>query len=181
MTIDTNLRSLRRLDSGFTMFNRSNEKAKHLCSHCARQTTCEVLDELQTVEEQIACDVVMRTCSLYITPLVFRNAAGLNCEEFNTIRLGKAWEDRLKPGDSCGFLTPQGSIIGVGTVKEVKTVSRRGLRKYAPHNHMLIQEKLGPTQALKRLMSIMRESYGPLWLDRAEFFSVITITTAGSD
>jgi hypothetical protein len=87
LSVKTN--ALRRFpNSEFTLTCRSNENA--LCDACAASDACPQRNS-------------KKRCADFIPVLRFAINANLYSGLYNTIRIGKAWSDRLQPGQRVGI------------------------------------------------------------------------------
>lgn len=141
MTFDT--RHLKRLEDG----TYKTGGGKIICDLCAlRDYGC----GLAPVDR----------CAHYLPTLAFNNRAGMQ-KVFNTIRIGKAWEKRIDPGQTIGLWCPDKKEL-FGHAEVLRVVSgpiQRMLVDHAEHNHLFLRHNFMTAQ--RELFIWLRRNYGP--------------------
>lgn len=173
--IDTNVRSVKRLENGATILNKSTQKLGNLCNHCAMADHCEYRVRIRGAESAGRLTAPVTTCASYCWPIHFVSTIGLDAGAFNTVRIGEAWGKRLSVGDLVGLLDRDKKLVAKSRVRLLKVVPMtvEGLRQYAGDNHMLIHEPLDPDQAAEKLLKILRNNYGKMVFERNQVATVI--------
>jgi hypothetical protein len=173
--IDTNVRSIKRTESGATILNKATAKVGSLCNHCAMVNHCEHRAHIVAAERSGKLTAPVTTCNEYHYPIHFVSTVGIDAYGFNTMRLGEAWSKRLKPGDMVGLLNHDKQLVTAAQVKLVEVVSldTNGLLPYASHNHMVVHEPIDVDQAADKLLKILRNNYDKLVFERNRTVTVI--------
>jgi hypothetical protein len=161
-TFDTNLRRIRMTETGrwTLMTDKDRAKAIHLCDFCAINSMCITQQRLASIVTEFEVGAVISECPGYRPHLSFRDEIGLD-GNFNTVRLGKAWADRLREG---ALVTLWNSIkdreIGVAKVKSCIVGPWQDVApKHAHRNHTQVDQ---PREGAEdRLYEILRKGYGP--------------------
>lgn len=139
--INTDTRLLRRTDNGFI-----SGAGKIPCDHCGLIQYCPEKPRI--------------VCQEFMPALPFSDSAGME-KIFNTVRLGKAWCDRLRIGEKVAlYHTIEKRMFGIATV--LGTVSgpiQQVLRTHAHANHLMLDKD--PADAAVQLYAWQLRNYGP--------------------
>lgn len=173
--VDTNVRSVKRTETGATILTKSTAGLKSLCNHCAMVNHCEHSAVIKSAERAGKLTAPVTTCSEYHYPIHFMDTRGIDAYGFNTVRIGEAWSKRLQAGDTVGLLNHDKQLVTTAQVKvvEVVTLDTNGLLPYAGSNHLLVHEPIDVDQAVDKLLKILRNSYGKLVFERNKTATVI--------
>lgn len=146
--IDTNLRNLKRSETGvFSVLRKSDAQLPLICNHCGARETCTMHASMRAAHEK-GFALTLEGCKHFAIPIHFRDSRGLKHSRFNTVRMGVAWERRLKPGDPVTLLSAAGEVLGLVKVVSATLVTKADIGPYAQRNHMLIDEALSPELSL---------------------------------
>lgn len=170
--VNTNLRSLKRTDSGFEL---ATSKAGELCEYCTRNFKCSLLKKMMKLEASGDLKLSIRGCGSYVPPLTFGSEKGLLVSGFNTLRLGEAWAKRLRVGDYVDLLH-SGTMDLIRTAEVARIVSGPKLDMIRAHshlNHMYIEEGLKRKDAAAKMTSLLPSLYGGLIFRNNESATVI--------
>jgi hypothetical protein len=173
--IDTNVRSVKRTETGATTLTKATSNIKNLCNHCALLNHCDYRVRLTEIERAAKMMAPVTTCSVYQYPIHFVNTIGIDVPGFNTIRIGEAWAKRLHVGDHVGLLNHDKQLVLSTRVTrvEIVAISVDGLKDSAQTNHMLIAKQLGEVEAAEKLLKILRNNYGKLVFEGSKGATVI--------
>ncbi|WP_028449771.1 hypothetical protein [Chitinibacter tainanensis] len=154
MTLDTNYRYVRLTPAGY--ITTSKQADKSLCAHCGNQLACEraVLAPYSSAQR-------ITECSDFLPVIAFQSDAGMTAR-FNTIRVGKAWAERVKIGTRVGLVsTKTGQIFGYGEVDAVYAGELQDVcDNFGADNHTLLGKEVDePGKAIWR---VLRNCYGNL-------------------
>lgn len=171
--MNTNLRSVKTEERGATILTAPQKAAKRLCESCCSQLDCKHKVALERLELAHSIPVIIKHCPHFVYPIVFRDSKGLiaGC---NTMRMGKAWSNRVERGDAVGFVDKDNKVFSTATVKEVLLLSKaEALAEHSHLNHMLIEDSLGKQEAAGKLAKILRNNYGNLVYKNNDLITVI--------
>lgn len=173
--IDTNLRAVKRTPDGATILTKATANLRSLCQHCAIATRCKHRDRLDKVHQLAQLQAPVTCCAEYHYPIHFADTTGLDQPRFNTLRLGDAWQKRLRVGENVGLLDADRRLIQVRVVRHLEVVSKTipGLLPYAHANHLLVAQQLSADEAAERMLKILRNNYGKLVFERQRVLTVI--------
>lgn len=173
--VDTNVRSVKRTESGATILTKATAKMGSLCDHCAMLSHCEHRAQIRAAENRAKLTAPVTNCADYHYPIHFVDTTGIDAYGFNTMRLGDAWSKRLRVGDTVGLLNHDKQLVTTAQVKllEVVTLDTIGLLPHAGNNHMLIHENFDADRAADQLLKILRNNYGKLVFERNRTVTVI--------
>lgn len=160
MTINLDTRRLKRREDG-TFTNEPKalwDKDENLCSFCGRGG-CQ-MREKGSLHDGVLKGV--RACTEFIPTLSFSVLAGLDLPLWNTVRVGKAWPERLKTGDEVAIYdTVNGKLVRYMRVKAMRTGPLVSIcDRFAASNHAIQAEGLRGSEAATRLLRILRNAYG---------------------
>lgn len=120
---------------------------------------------------QIICDICafkpdcaitpLHECSFFLPSLGFNDRTGMEVL-FNTIRVGKAWPERIQVGQTIGLWCPdEKAVFGHANVVNMFTGPiAEILKKHAGANHLYLGTASFP-QAARQLYAWLRQQYGP--------------------
>ena len=140
--IDTDTRQLRRTAEGHYV----SGAGKIPCDHCGLVLECGMAP--------------MSSCSVFMPTIPFVGQVGMN-RLFNTIRVGKAWTQRLDPNQTIALyevkekrIFGHARVIGhaCGNIEAM-------LKDHAQANHLMLDTP--PAEAPAILHSWLRQNYGP--------------------
>ncbi|CAO3459985.1 hypothetical protein [Azospirillum argentinense] len=173
-TFSTNLRRLRLAENGrWTLLSAADQKkAIHLCDYCTLNAACLAARRVRQVRDDHPVAAVIADCAGYRPAVSFRDDRGLDAR-FNTVRIGRAWAERVKKG---AFVTlwhgPGEEPIGTARVLGSKAgVYREVAPLHARFNHT--QLGLDPEGAEARLLKVLVASYGSTFMTAERQVSVI--------
>lgn len=134
MTVDTNVRSLRREGELFTIHPRSTTR-RFLCGKCCALKSCGILKDLRKKCEGVVVELM--GCKHYEAPINFADATGLEYSRFNTLRLGRAWSERIRKGDIVGIIGPDRKILKrMKVTKVICGPKEQIVTEHARFNHL---------------------------------------------
>ncbi|MDX5412857.1 MAG: hypothetical protein LPK02_07395 [Rhodobacterales bacterium] len=164
-------RSIRRLEDvepgdHFTIDPASSIQTpgRSICNHCGRQK-CKLRAYLSRVPVEMAVARV-QSCAWFIPVLGFSVLDGLDLVEWNTVRIGAAWSNRLQVGKRVYIAnTVAKKIVGSAVVTYSDTARLdQILAMHAVQNHAIQAEiatgKTRPEDAATRLLRILKNAYG---------------------
>lgn len=171
---DNNLRRVRMTAGGkWTLLSEKDQaKAIHICDYCTMRTSCVATLRVAQITAEFEVNAVITECPTYRPSLSFRDAAGMDAE-FNTVRIGKAWHDRVAVGSLVTlWATKDESEIGTARVT-AKFVGRYCdlAADHAHRNHTQIGKPLDG--ATERLLKVLVGSYGSTFMKPERAVSVI--------
>ena len=154
--IDTNVRNVKKLESGmFSALTKPQKLITNLCDRCSANPACKIKSKPKRIKEITA---IIAECSSYQWPIAFRDALGTD-DHFNTMRMGKAWYNRISVGDSVGLIDKEGKVFGNANVERKDLMKKEeAMWSHGYRNHLMI----GRTQeeAANLMPKILRNSYG---------------------
>lgn len=154
------LNSLKKLpDKTYTL--NSKEYADALCRACERFDRCAQASSV-------------KACAEFIPVFVFSNPANLDKQSFNTIRLGRAWYERLESGQIIGLYDKKNDLMYRARVTSIYWDSNKveHLREHASRNH-LGQTFDNPAAGLARELI---KAYGKNFFAKAKGLTSIYLT-----
>ncbi|KAA5604358.1 hypothetical protein F1188_15975 [Roseospira marina] len=161
-TFETNLRRVRLTETGrwTLMTPKDRERALHLCDFCAINSMCITHARLAEITGELETKAVIAECPGYRPHLAFRDAVGLDAR-FNTVRLGKAWMNRLQIGRTVTLWNSVRDVfIGEAIVIGLRTMHWSKLTdEIAQQNHTQLDTPVVGAQ--DRLFEVLRRGYGP--------------------
>jgi hypothetical protein len=171
--IDTNLRSVKRVDGFYTTETMAQAgKTDHLCNHCGYQAKCKQRKALERLNAKHAWALGLRNCRDFVPPLVFRDPKGTE-GKFNTFRIGSTWVDRVGFGSVVALIDKGGNIYGHAAVDEVFCGDLDAmLDTHAHKNHMVLDETDAGV-AREKLLGVLKNAFGSNWLFDGRPMSVI--------
>jgi len=103
--------------------------------------------------------------------LKFRNLEGME-GEFNTIRVGRAWGERLQPGDRIALINARtGEQIGTAKVIRTNSGSKSLIESLNwKNNHSMLPQGNGSPEAMSALL---RKRYGKMIYDNSKYATAI--------
>lgn len=140
--IDTDTRQLKRGPDGLYR----SGGGKRPCDHCGRNADCPIQP--------------LTACALFMPALPFVDETGLR-KIANTVRVGVAWTQRLKPGQIVALYNSRLKEI-FGHASVIATPHGRimpMLRAHAHANHTMLDTP--PADAAANLFAWQRQQYGP--------------------
>lgn len=163
---NTDSRRIKRLDNDqFTVEPLSAVKDPEslICNHCFVQP-CKIRSLVQKIPHDKAV-VKVSSCAMFVPCLTFSVLHGLDRDLFNTVRIGGAWSDRLKPGNDVALIdTKNGKFLELREVYRVFSGKLSDIiQDHARFNHALlheISEGLDKSEAPQRLERILKNAYG---------------------
>lgn len=173
-TFERDLRRIRMTRTGRWTLLTEKDRARpiHLCDFCAIKSICITHTRLAAIVEDFDCGAVISECAGYRAHLTFRDDVGLE-GRFNTVRLGKAWHDRVIPGAKVTLWhAKEDREIGVARVVD-RLIGRYCdiAGEHARFNHT--QLNLPHEGAESRLMKVLTSSYGTTFMKPERMVSVI--------
>jgi len=162
MKINTNYRSVQALtnEQGDRRF--WNPKAP-LCDGCGKADTCATLKSKKRLEKKSGATLSVSECAAFMYCLVFQDPKGTGAPRFNTIRLGKAWSARVRPGDHVALVNKAGQVYGIVEVEDTETWDKESIvYNNAWMNHLYIGTGMDLEQAGLDLLRRMPGIYGNL-------------------
>ena len=173
--IDTNTRSLRKIDNGaFTVTPKSQDRTGKvtLCDICGSKNTCPVRATMLTLASTVKADI--QTCKIYVPPLKFVSQVGLGNPKFNTIRLGSAWFDRLSIDDVVALINKDNKLIEYARVTKVVAGKKAHILKHHGANNHLAMEQIGSvTERANWLADKIPNIFGKMMWDAASSITAI--------
>lgn len=161
-TPDMDTRMIRRLESdAFTVESQSAiTAARRLCDHCATEK-CHIRNYLKR-NTSAMLQIKVESCATFTPALGFSVLTGLDAPRWNTVRLGKAWAERLKPRQRVAIVdTTSRRIMRYMRVEraEAATLSQI-VATHATRNHALVGRALSAEEASAALTKILQNAYG---------------------
>lgn len=159
--ISANLRFLKhREGEGYYMKN-------GLCESCGHHLHCGI-ESAET-----------RLCTGYQPVIPFKSLAGTE-GLFNTFRLGGAWANRVKKGDTIGLLNTQGEKVATAVVRSVHVATKEEmLAEHAHLNHLMLAK--GSRDPVADLTKTVRNLYGTNFFAKAALMTVIYLRRTGDN
>lgn len=154
---------IKRIEDGFTVETMASFNGQPtICDHCARQK-CKIRNYVERTE---AAQLKVTTCKIFIPALGFSILKGLNLPNWNTIRVGGAWADRLRPFQSVAIIDTKNKMIVRHCTVEETFVGTLGqlVEEHAINNHAIQAEieegKIEAKDAATRMMRILKNANG---------------------
>lgn len=143
--VDTNTRYLQFKDGLYR-----NGGARLPCDNCAIHDVCK--------ERREKCDIMVPTIS-------FNDRFGTG-GAFNTLRLGKAWSQRLTPGQTIGLHdVVSNEVYGYAEVLQLYCGNFEDLIKTHAHaNHLMLGKDIAEAQEI--MTNWFRKQYGPSVIEK---------------
>lgn len=119
---------------------------KVICDICSLQYECSIKPQ--------------NTCQYFVPALGFYDRTGM-LKVFNTMRVGKAWTERLVPGQTIGLWCPiEKDVFGYAEVLSFTSgpISRM-IVEHAEHNHLMLDANY--VKAQRQLLVWLKQQYGP--------------------
>ena len=171
--INSNVRSVKWIGSeaAFTALpNSMRGKEETLCKCCSKLHDCTHVKKFKAMSKQGIVNVSVTQCRDYRFPMVFLNQTGTD-GSFNTIRLGKAWAERLSPEMEVGLLNRKGEVYGIAEVTRVEVGSKQAmLNHHAQNNHLVLTEKTGQ---IEKIDTVLKRTVGATIYNQCVNLSVI--------
>ena len=119
---------------------------KLICDHCGYNKICS--------------QAPISECDKFLPALPFNDISGTQ-KIFNTVRIGKAWSERLSIGQNIALYDVNSlKIFGFASVLNIFTGQiEEILKRHAHANHLMLAEM--PEEAESILYQWMRQQYGP--------------------
>lgn len=170
-----NLRTLVRNEEGFTLSPLQKIDGSPLCERCANFKWCGIRKSSEKTSIKKGVSLLIQSCQSFTPALFFMDEAGLDAEEFNTFRLGKAWTHRVLKGDKIALVhKPSMDIIRVAEVTAIHCGKKTSMIvQHSWMNHTYIDQKLTKRGASARMKSLLPSLNGPLIYKYAEHITVI--------
>lgn len=162
MKINTNYRSVQVLmgNSGERRFWSARSQ---LCDGCAHSGICPTLKSKKRLEKKSGASLWISECFHFSFCLVFQDVKGTDAPEFNTIRLGKAWGQRVRQGDVMGMINKAGEVYGLAEVQDIDWAEKALIvQRNAWRNHLYVNSGMTQEQAGTDLLRRMPSIYGNL-------------------
>lgn len=175
MKLNLNIRRLKRNDKGFTLLtDKAIEILKQsLCDSCGRRVDCSVRRHVDSWKTQ---NIKVLECPEFQAPLKFQDKRGTQGLDWNTIRIGPAWSNRLKPGDTVALVDKFDIKYGSALVTRVYVGDREAmLRFHSRFNHTMMEDKA--SDPVEKLTKVLISSYGPGIYATCREISVIYLKT----
>lgn len=154
--ISANLRFLKRREDG-TYYMKNG-----LCDSCGKGPTCSIRNS-QT-----------QLCVEYQPVIPFKSLAGTE-GQFNTFRLGGAWFNRVREGDTIGLLNTTGEKMATAEVRSVHVASKEEmLAEHAHLNHLMLAK--ASKDPVSDLTKTVRNLYGTNFFAKAPLMTVIYLS-----
>lgn len=141
--LDTDTRQVRKGPDG--LFR--SGAGKNICDHCGARMICSLVD-------------TVTACETFLPALPFMDETGLH-KVSNTMRVGKAWTQRLTPGQKVALYNAKTRMI-FGYSQVIYTVAGPivpMLQQHAKANHIMLETP--NNEASRKLGAWMRQNYGP--------------------
>lgn len=171
--INSNVRSVKwvRSEAAFTALPSSMQgKEETLCKCCSKMPECAHLKKLKAMSKRGIINVNVTQCREYRFPMTFLDQKGTD-GSFNTIRLGKAWAERLSPEMEVGLLNRKGEVYGIAEVISAEVGDKQAmLNHHAKNNHLVLTEKSGQVE---KIDSVLKRTVGAMVYDQCAHLSVI--------
>lgn len=170
--IDLNVRAVkRRKDSDRTTYTIS--VGRSLCVHCARQSACPTLKSLKRLNSKAPIIAKIDECADYAYPILFADTKGTQ-GEFNTMRLGTAWVDRVGEGDIVGLINKEGKVFGYAEVVDAFAGEKEWvIRDYAYENHLYVDSGMTHQEAGVDLLKRLPNIYGNMIVNNNKMMTAI--------
>ncbi|MGF1781129.1 hypothetical protein [Vibrio fluvialis] len=154
------LSSLKRLpDNTFRLTSKEHEDA--LCRACERFERCPQASQV-------------KTCAEFVPVFVFDNPVNLDKQSFNTIRLGRAWYERLESGQEVALYDKKFDRMFRAKVTTIYWSDNKKeiLKTHAPRNHLGQSFDNPPADLARSLVN----SYGKNFFAKANGLTAIYLT-----
>ncbi len=154
------------------------ERKGTLCERCCLQLSCKTLKTLRDLTEREGAVAGVERCDSFVVGLRFIDKTGTDLPRFNTFRFGKAWSERVWPGNQVGLIDGDGRLYGTATVAAVRVLEKdAALRRFARQNHLMLPIKQTRAEAAERLRKTLRNLYGQLVVSNNTHITVIELAT----
>lgn len=174
MATQNNLRRIKLTETGRWTLLSAADRAKpiHLCDYCSIKSICLSPRRLAAIVVDFDLAAVISECAGYRPFVSFRDSKGLDAT-FNTVRLGKAWHDRVKVGGRVTLWSGRDEAE-IGTAE----VTGKHVGRYcdlAPEHARFNHSQLGlpDAGAPERLTKVLIGSYGSTFFKPERAVSVI--------
>ncbi|MFP5299983.1 hypothetical protein R2R70_02055 [Cobetia sp. SIMBA_158] len=154
-------RWVKRTESGRFTIETAAEKKREvlLCDTCGINSKCPVKQVMDKADSFVTLSV--RHCEKYIPCIGFMPPIVGLTRQFNTLRVGKGWYERLKAGDTVALVNTKTSEIEcyAEVVRLDHGQYRPMLEKHAPHNHTACER--GPDMSsIEHVGNVMQRAHG---------------------
>jgi hypothetical protein len=144
-----------------------------ICDWCCLRETCRYRKAVDRMNDTGEVATMVRNCTIFVPPLTFSVLEGLNLPHWNTFRLGKAWGERLRPGQRVGIIDTRNQVVARHMIVDSTHVGR--LEDLLPHhahdNHaMRGRDRAEAPEALRK---VLRNAYGSIVLDGNKLYSCV--------
>ena len=173
----TDLRYIKGAPHGISAPNSWVKRGASLCGYCAAEPFCDALNQKPRP--------VYTGCSDYMPPLTFQDKTGLHHNGFSTIRLGKAWGERLSAIYGIVALVhktkTKQTVLGFARVECHRTLPKDQAIALSEHNHLLIDRPGTKEQKLDFLRKTIRRYYGGFDQEGTKPYTVIVLKRLTDD
>ena len=155
------------------MFYENSTKPYYFVKKGSLCDKCGGLDNCQTDDKRKGAFSEIQSCNTFIPIISFAPPFGNMKDEFNTMRLGKAWLGRSAPGCRVAIQhTKTKEIIGhAEVIRIVAGELNEVAEQHAEENHMLLDEEV--ENAGEEIKKILRRCYGKLFYNSASNLTAI--------
>ena len=159
--------TIRRLDSGHLTCLPKSVGERRLCDSCGALGLCDIAEK---------SEIIVSSCTDYIFTLRFFSTKGLSSRQFNTLRLGKAWGERVSVGSHVRLVDVKGEHIDYRKVLDVKVGPKEQIiREFAKQNHLLAESDVTNEEAGDWMIKQMPNLYGNLIYKNNALCTAITL------
>jgi len=154
------------LDTGWIYKRRVGD----LCERCGDIFKCNSSSD--RASKEFGADMVVSECGISKPILVFREPVGID-DEFNTMRLGKAWFSRLYTGKIISMWDKTEWIGDAMVIGLEMGDKEQMMAEHSYLNHALIEQMQNPKDAADMMPKILRSAYGNLIYKHNDLITVI--------
>lgn len=144
-----------------------------ICSHCGDHAACGVSYYYDRNGNENITEV--KQCSVFKPVIAFRPPHVGFEGEFNTVRTGRAWVDRVTSGTIISLVDSRTrEVFGEASVVKVVAGEKRAIAmEHGAYNHKLKVLKLRRSQAGEKLLENLRKAYGKMIFDSSDSLTAI--------
>ncbi|MCR9222901.1 MAG: hypothetical protein NXH70_02430 [Hyphomonas sp.] len=173
----TDLRYIKGASYGVAAPNSWEKRGVSLCEYCAASSFCEMATEVS--------GQVFTGCADIILPIAFLDRTGLHHKAFSTIRLGKAWHNRLK--ETPGYVAliyktkAKQHFLGYAKVAWHHCLPKKEALVQSVENHLIIDRDGSLKEKREYLNKIIRRYYGGFDQQETKPYTVIGLRRLTDD
>lgn len=156
---DMVMRRVKRAESGDFVLGKPPERVNSLCRACGINDRCKLYKAHKKVTWALP---EVTVCQRFVPVLGFRPPiVGLE-KSFNTMRLGKAWTERVAPGTVVALLnTVDSKLLGFARVTHIEVGAFDTMVwAHGADNHLVVNSPKGRNECIEEVRYVLQKSYG---------------------